>query len=107
MASKHKMKITPEIVEQAKNLSFDSSDLNRELTIKEWLKTLLVTLLIEDEGFSGKRPFGNSGWTGDVEIALVRAGLSDGEIHEEDGDVDLVECGSRTEELLIAIVKSL
>jgi len=31
-------------------------------TIRDYLKVLLSTLWEEGESFSGKRPFGNSGW---------------------------------------------
>lgn len=44
-------------------------------TIRGYLKELLAELWREQEGFSGKRPFGNSGWTWDMLIALGKAGL--------------------------------
>jgi hypothetical protein len=31
-------------------------------TVRDYLKALLLKLWEEEEGFSGKRPFGNSGW---------------------------------------------
>jgi hypothetical protein len=52
-------------------------------TIGEYLGKLLSTLWEEAEGFSGKRPFGNSGWQGPVEVALVRGGVVRGNIIEE------------------------
>lgn len=55
-------------------------------TIGEYLGKLLATLWEEEESFSGKRPFGNSGWQSCVEFALVRAGVVRGTIIEEDGD---------------------
>lgn len=42
-------------------------------TVGDYLVKLVETLWAEDEGFSGKRPFGNSGWQADVYKAL-RAG---------------------------------
>ena len=39
----------------------DSNDAGAS-SIRGYLKTLLTTLMAEGEGFSGKRPFGNSGW---------------------------------------------
>lgn len=57
-------------------------------TIKGYLKALLLTLWDEEEGFSGKRPFGNSGWTGDIAFALVKEGFIDGRIIvEHDSDL--------------------
>lgn len=40
-------------------------------TVKGYLKALLFTLWDEGEGFSGKRPFGNSAWEYDLTDALV------------------------------------
>lgn len=67
-------------------LKFESRDLNRELTIKEYLKELLKTLWEEGEGFSGKRPFGNSGWTYELEYCLVKNDIVEGVI-DQDGYV--------------------
>lgn len=53
-------------------------------TLKDYLRELLATLWREEECFSGKRPFGNSGWQGDVYADLVQAGVLDGE-PDEDG----------------------
>lgn len=57
-------------------------------TVGEYLELLLSTLWIEDEGFSGKRPFGNSSWQYEVYIALSDAGLVEGLVLDEDGYVD-------------------
>lgn len=58
-------------------------------TINGYLKALLLTLWKEDEGFSGKRPFGNSGWQNDIALALVKGKLIRGAIYTEmeDGEV--------------------
>jgi hypothetical protein len=45
----------------ALELRFDS-DAGDNITIRDYLRILLETLWEEGEGFSGKRPFGNSGW---------------------------------------------
>lgn len=55
--------------------------------IRGYLKTLLTTLWREGEGFSGKRPFGNSGWEFDLYKALIAAGVVKGKL-DEDGCVD-------------------
>ena len=44
-------------------------------TVRDYLKDLLSTLWREEEGFSGKRPFGNSGWKYELYAALTAAGL--------------------------------
>ena len=59
-------------------------------TIGEYLKTLLLTLWVEEEGFSGKRPFGNSGWQYEIYTALISARVVDGKL-DECGYVDEVD----------------
>ena len=54
------------------NVRFDS-DAGDDLTCREYLCALLRVLWREQEGFSGKRPFGNSGWEWDMEDALREA----------------------------------
>ena len=57
-----------------------------ELTLREYFKELLCTLWDKAELFSGKRPFGNSGWQYDVYKALIEADLLEGGL-DEDGYV--------------------
>ena len=52
-------------------------------TVRGYLKALLTKLWEEGEGFSGKRPFGNSGWERDLHFPLVKAGRVAGEIERE------------------------
>lgn len=61
-------------------------------TIRNYLFKLLQAVWDEGEGFSGKRPFGNSDWEYELFTALGRAGLikatfdADGYLGEFDGD---------------------
>jgi len=68
-------------------------------TIREYLTKLLLTLWNEAEGFSGKRPFGNSGWDGEIATALVKSGFISGSIDEDgylnDYDVDELDSAMR------------
>lgn len=59
-------------------------------TIKGYLKALLTELWSEGEGFSGKRPFGNSGWEYDLYKALITAKVVKGKL-DEDGYLDSVD----------------
>jgi hypothetical protein len=59
-------------------------------SVREYLAALLAELWKEGEAFSGKRPFGNSGWEWEVYTALVRADLVNGEI-DDDGYLDDVD----------------
>lgn len=47
-------------------------------TIGGYLQALLRELWEKEEGFSGKRPFGNSGWSHDLYIPLIKAGAVEG-----------------------------
>lgn len=51
-------------------LSIEDYDNVHVATVGGYLAKLLITLLREEEGFSGKRPLGNSGWLGVIEEAL-------------------------------------
>lgn len=59
-------------------------------TVRGYLVELLATLWHQEEGFSGKRPFGNSSWTHELYAALGDAGFIR-YVRNEDGyceDVD-------------------
>jgi len=56
---------------------------NGEPTIREYLHLLLLAIWQEGEGFSGKRPFGDSGWEYDLYVPLIRHGIVDGTLDEE------------------------
>jgi len=66
--------------EEIGEISFFSNDLDREITIKDYLRELLCTLWQENEQFNGKRPFGNSGWDYDVYGALISGGAIKGRL---------------------------
>jgi hypothetical protein len=59
-------------------------------TIREYLITLLATVWDEGEGFSAKRPFGNSGWQWELYAVLAQAGHINGTL-DKDGYVDNVD----------------
>ncbi len=60
-----------------------------DTTIAGYLKELLLALWADGEGFSGKRPFGNSGWEYDLYVPLIEAGVVDGSL---DSDGYIVDC---------------
>jgi hypothetical protein len=70
------------------NHTFDGWDLG-ECTIRSYLVNLGWSVWVEGEGFSGKRPFGNSGWKWDVYAALA-----DGDFisYETDEDGYMYKC---------------
>lgn len=61
-------------------LTFFSDDLDEEVTIRGWLSSMLAALWDEGEGFSGKRPLGNSGWEYAPVAMLIEYGALDGEV---------------------------
>jgi hypothetical protein len=70
---------------------FDS-DAGDNITIRDYLHAQLQTLWKEGESFSGKRPFGNSGWAWDLYLPLVMGGFVKGVIYyDEDGEYDCFE----------------
>jgi len=60
------------------------SDMDRDASIREFLHELLSTMWEEGEGFSGKRPLGNSGWEHQLYTALVRAGAITGKLDDDE-----------------------
>lgn len=59
-------------------------------TVRDYLRKLLSTLWREEESFSGKRPFGNSGWQHEVYAALVKGGAVKGRF-DPDGYLEDVD----------------
>lgn len=87
----------------ALNVRFDS-DAGENLTVRDYLHALLETLWDEEEGFSGKRPFGNSGWKYEIYSPLVAGGFISGSL-DEDGnatDVDDEHAGEYVRKLIAA-----
>lgn len=82
---------------QLLELRFDS-DAGDGLTVREYMRALLVTLWKEGEGFRGKRPFGNSGWEYDLYKPLIQAGAMPGEV-DEDGYI--VDCDEKAGHALV------
>lgn len=63
-------------------------------TVGQYLGLLLSTLWLQADGFSGKRPFGNSDWQYPVYIAMVKAGVATGNVYIEDGDSEYLDISS-------------
>lgn len=68
---------------------YDGKSLNCTVTVREFFHAFLSELWRDPEGFSGKRPFGNSGWYYPVIYALIEAGAIKGVVErDEDGYVE-------------------
>ena len=57
-----------------------SYNIKEGTTLREYMQLLLTTLFEEGEGFSGKRPLGNSGWDYEVGKSIALAGFIDCDI---------------------------
>ena len=62
--------------------NFDSFDLG-PTSIRRYLRSLMLALWEEQEGFSGKRPFGNSSWNLDLARGLIKAKAVKGKLDSE------------------------
>lgn len=67
---------------------------SKGVTIRSYLKSLLVTLWDDPESFSGKRPFGNSGWQYDLYLPLIKANVVSGRVSSDEEDECVEECDS-------------
>lgn len=70
-------------------LSYSFEFDGEQVTLKELLGRLLVKVWVEGEGFSGKRPFGNSGWQYEIIDGLYAIGAIQ---DEDDGDDMVLAC---------------
>lgn len=73
-------------------------------TVRDYLKALLAALWERDEGFSGKRPFGNSGWKYELYAPLIKAGIVEGHL-DENGYVEEIAEGEADELIAKAIAE--
>jgi hypothetical protein len=74
-------------------------------TVKDYLKALLAELWREGEGFSGKRPFGNSGWEYELYLPMIKAGLISGKLEEGGYGVEEVDAAAAHQLIQEAIAK--
>jgi hypothetical protein len=72
-----------ENIKKALDFEFQDMDIGKT-TPRKYLKALLFRLYDREEGFSGKRPFGNSGWRGNLAEPLIVCGVIEG-LADEDG----------------------
>ncbi|MCY1451398.1 hypothetical protein D9M71_682640 [compost metagenome] len=73
---------------------YDNTSYNRDISVRDFLKGMLLELWYEGEGFSGKRPFGNSCWEFPLIYALVEAEAIKGTMRKvyDDGELIEVDC---------------
>lgn len=86
------------------SMSFFSQELNQEVTLKQYLVILAKTVWQEAEGFSGKRPWGNSSWQYEVYTAMIKNGFVAGKL-DSDGYVEELDCPTADKMILAEIDK--
>lgn len=72
------------------NLKMDNPEGGEQIAIWQYFHLLLTKMWSEGEGFSGKRPFGNSDWKYDIYLPLVASGAVRGSV-DEDGYLEEVD----------------
>lgn len=79
----------------------ESNDANTE-TVGGYLIALASAIWEQEEGFSAKRPFGNSDWKNDIDLALLRDDWVEGELDEEGyiETIDMVAVDAYIKQLL-------
>ena len=68
------MKYTDDTLTAGLDLELPENDAGAS-TVRHYLWCLLHAVWTEEEGFNGKRPFGNSGWQHEVTGPLIEAHL--------------------------------
>ena len=71
-------------LDEVLELAFFSTDLDKFITVREFLKKILSTFIIEREQFSSKRPFGNSDWDSDLIKLFIKMRIIKGTVDEYD-----------------------
>ena len=79
--------ISPEMARRVLDVPMWDNDAGAA-TIREYLIALLAAVWEQEESFSGKRPFGSSGWKSDLDAPLLCAGLVPGTLHSEGYVID-------------------
>lgn len=77
-------------LEEILKLPIRRHDINAAVPLGEFFYELFIKLWIENEAFSAKRPWGNSGWDYDVYATLIKHGVITGQL-DEDGYVDKLD----------------
>ncbi|WP_328344603.1 hypothetical protein [Micromonospora sp. NBC_00421] len=74
-------------------------------TVRDYLIELLAMVWEEEQGFNGKRPFGNSGWQSDLHLPLIIAGMVPGRL-DEDGYIEHID-QQAADRLIAAAIREL
>lgn len=98
------MSTTEPTPQQVLDLALPENDSGAS-TVRGYLVALLAELWREEEGFSGKRPFGNSSWQYDIYVPMVTAGMISGRLDEHGYAEELDDRAA--DALILAAIKAL
>ena len=98
------MSTTEPTPQQVLDLALPENDSGAS-TVRGYLVALLAELWREEEGFSGKRPFGNSSWQYDIYVPMVTAGMISGQLDEHGYAEELDDRAA--DALILAAIKAL
>jgi len=87
------------------DIAFHNGDLNCKLTVREFLKKLLLLVWEDEECFDGKRPFGNSGWKYDLFAELIEQKAISGKL-DKDGYVEEVD-DKEANKFMLEVIKGM
>ena len=98
--------MTEDEVNTILNLPIEQDNDAGAITIGDFLYRLLGNLIFDPESFSGKRPFGNSGWIYGLYAPLVRAKLIEGKYDEEFDELEDVN-DEKANQLLFELLQTI
>ena len=90
--------------QQILDLALEDNDAGAA-TVRDYLKKLLSELWTYEADFSGKRPFGNSGWQNEVYLALANEGWITAFV-DKDGDLEDID-GIAGDRLIMSAIEAL
>lgn len=96
------MRVSKEVIARTLSLELEPGNDADAKTVRDYLVALLHDVWLHEEGFNGKRPFGNSGWQHDIYKPMVKAGIVDGVI-DHDGFIEQFDEHSAESVILAAI----
>lgn len=95
---------TSEQIRQVLDLELGDND-SGQPTVRGYLLRLLRDVWTEQEGFDGKRPFGNSSWDYDIKVPMLKAGLINGNLDSDGYVVDIDDTAAGA--LILAAIATL
>lgn len=89
------------------DLKFKPLGFQKKITIREYAKELVCKLIEEGEGFSSKRPFGNSSWDFDMFKILLQHGYVGGTYDEDNDEIVEIDPNAAAKVITNAIMKEM